>query len=264
MGRVDLFGEASRSAVAAERPALAAVFDSVGAHERDYGTDKLPSLMRLAATLARYQAEVEPWLLIELQLRGSAWLQMLEDQVDHLPDAIYGTLPALYSLFVPLEAAARSERLREKVIRALMKMQSYAGALQMLRQSPDGDPRIIAECLEGLGEMEAAARDYLRAGRPQEALRCFRSIPDFDNSLQLLEGMPDHPARESLLWLRRMRDVAAERPPEFSKVIVPAEKKLLEQVLEASLGVTRKKAATKKSTKPGAKKPGKPSKKALF
>ena len=110
-----------------------------------------------------------------------------------------------------LEAAARSPRLREKAIWALIKMEAYNTALDILRQSSEADPRMIAECHEGLGEMETAAAEYLRAGRPQEALRCLRSIPDFDRSLQLLEEMPDHPARESLLWLRRMRDLAAER-----------------------------------------------------
>jgi hypothetical protein len=65
---------------------------------------------------------------------------------------------------------------------------------------------------------------------------------------QPMETLRDHPARESLLWLRRMRDLAAERPSEFTKVILPTEKKFLEQVLESSLGASRKKAATKKTT----------------
>jgi len=264
MGRIDLFGEAARSAAAAERPTLAAVLDSIGLHERNYGTEKLASLMRLALTLARYPHDIEPWLLVELQPRSQSWLAMLEDEVERQPEPIYRTLPSLYSLFAPLEAAARSVRLREKAIWALMKMEAYTIALDILRQSSEPDPRMIAECHEGLGEMETAAAEYLRAGRPQEALRCLRSIPDFDRSLQLLEEMPDHPARESLLWLCRMRDLAAERPAEFGKVILPAEKKLLEQVLEASLGLTRRKAAVKRTAKPGARKPGRPRKQALF
>jgi hypothetical protein len=76
--------------------------------------------------------------------------------------------------------------------------------------------------------------------------------------------MPDHPARASMVWLRRMRDLAAERPPEFSKTILPGEKKVLEQILEASLGATRKKAGPKaapKAKKPAAKRPGRPRKK---
>jgi hypothetical protein len=44
------------------------------------------------------------------------------------------------------------------------------------------------------------------------------------------------------------RFLAAERPSEFTKTILPEEKKLLEQILELSLGASRKKPATKKTT----------------
>jgi hypothetical protein len=47
-----------------------------------------------------------------------------------------------------------------------------------------------------------------------------------------------------------MRDLASERPAEFPKVILPAEKKLLEEILETSLGDSRKKPAAKKATTP--------------
>ena len=54
---------------------------------------------------------------------------------------------------------------------------------------------------------------------------------------------------------------AEARPAEFSKVVLPQEKKLLEQVLEASLGVSRKKSAAKRAP---AKRTAKPKKKELF
>ena len=38
-----------------------------------------------------------------------------------------------------------------------------------------------------------------------------------------------------------MRDLAAARPPEFTRNVLPAEKKLLEGILETALGVSRKK-----------------------
>ena len=44
-----------------------------------------------------------------------------------------------------------------------------------------------------------------------------------------------------------MRDLAAERPAEFNKTILPAEKKLLEQVLETALGVSRKKSPARRT-----------------
>ena len=55
-----------------------------------------------------------------------------------------------------------------------------------------------------------------------------------------------------------MRDLAAERPPEFAKQVLPEEKKLLESVLEASLGASRKKPAAKKKAAAAPRKRARP------
>src|SRR5262249_47108778 len=133
----------------------------------------------------------------------------------------------------------------------------WAGAA-LPHRAPNPNPKLVAECREGLGEWEAAAADYLKAGSPQDALRCYRSIPDFEKSLALVDSIGQHPARESLKGLRKFGALAAERPADFNKVMLPAEKKLLEQLLETGLGVTRKKAAPRKTT--AVKKPAAPRK----
>ena len=260
MGRVDLFGEAAQAVERIGRTSFAALLRAIGDHERDFGVEKAPSLLRLGSLLARYREDVEPWLLQELQPRSAAWLQSMEDQVALFPDMVLEILPALYKIFVPLEAEQRTANVREKAIRALMRMNGYKGALQILQQAPDADPKLIAECREGLGELDLAAAEYLKSGSSQDALRCYRLIPDFDKSLYLLEAVGKHPARESLLWLRRMRDLAAERPADFQKVILPAEKQLLEEVLQSALGVSRKKPAAKRA-KAAVKKTATPRKK---
>ena len=264
MGRIDLFGEAARSAHMAGQLGLAGLLEVIGAYERDYATDKTPSLLRLGSALRTHQKDVEGWLLVELQPRSAAWLRMLEDELDRSPDLVLEMLASQYALFSPLDAAARTARMREKAIRSLMRMKAHGMALKLLEQASDASPMLIAECREGLGQLEAAAVEYLKAASPRDALRCYRTIPDFDKSLELLGAVENHPARESLLWLRRMRELAAARPADFAKVMLPSEKKLLEQVLETSLGVSRKKAAAKpkaapipkaaaKSTRPAAK-----------
>jgi hypothetical protein len=253
MGRIDLFSAAAASANAAGKPILAELILSIAEHERDYSNERLQSLVRLANSLARRRADIEPWLRVELQSRAAQWLQMLEDLMDRVPDLLLlQILPELYALFAPLEAESRAARLREKGVHTLMRRGSFAEALEILGRIPGADPKLLAECREGLGEFEAAAAGYLEAGRPQDALRCYRSIPDFDKALGLLDAVGNHPARESLLWVRRMRDLAAQRPPDFAKALLPPEKKLLEAVLESALGVTRKKAAAKRA--PAAKK----------
>jgi hypothetical protein len=260
MGRVDLFGEAAQSAERATRPRFAALIRGIGDHERDYSGDKTTSLLRLGSCLARYREDVEPWLLLELQPRSGPWMRALEELVEQFPAMILERVPSLYQLFVPLEREQRTVRLREKAIRAMMRITDHAGALRILQEMPGANPKLIAECREGLGELDLAAVEYLKAGSSQDALRCYRRIPDFDKSLELLEALDQHPARDSLLWLRRMRDLASERPAEFQKVILPAEKKLLEEVLQTALGVSRKKPAVKR-TKAAAKKPAAPRKK---
>ncbi|SPE35786.1 conserved hypothetical protein [Candidatus Sulfopaludibacter sp. SbA6] len=262
MGRLELYSEAARSASAAERMGLSNLILSIGIHEKERALENTQGILRLASALKEYRKDIEPWLLQELQPRSAEWLQQLEDQVDSIPTVAVELLPGLYSLFVPLEAEARTARLHERAIRALMKLNSHGPALEILMAMPNPDPRLVAECLEGVGDWEKAAAGYLQAGSPQDALRCYRSIPDFDKSLELLDSVGHHPARESLLWLRQVRDLASRRPPEFPKVILPAEKKLLEEVLEASLGVARKKPAAKRA-KSAAKAPAKtPAKKA--
>ena len=256
MGRVDLFEEAVRAAQDAGRAALPGVIAAIAMHERDHSADRTATLIAMATQLAAHEKEIDPWLLEEMHARGASWLQELEGRVDTIPILIHGFMPTMYRLFVPLEAAPRTARLRDRTIRALMRMGDHGSALEILLQTPGADPKLVAECREGRKEFEAAAEEYLKAGCPKDALRCYRSLPDFDKALGLLEGMPDHPARASMLWLRRMRDLAAERPPEFSKAILPGEKKVLEGILETSLGASRKRPAAKAAPK-GRKTPAK-------
>ena len=266
MGLLEFFGEASTAARAAGRPALAAVLTAIGDYERNYNTVKFMALFRLAAILAENAQEIEPWLLMELQPRAAGWIDTLEQQIEHSPDIAIRALPTLLKLFAPQEAEARAARVREKSIRALMRLHLYDTALAFLALEPNPNPKLVAECHEGRGQWETAAEEYLKAGSVADALHCYRSIPDFDKSLELLDRVGQHPARDSLVWLRRMRDLAAERPAEFNKVMLPAEKKLLEAMLEKGLGVSRRKPAVKKAVaakkspavkKPAAKKPGK-------
>jgi len=256
LGRLDLFGEASMAATAAGKGALAGLIHVIAAHERDYSNDRLPTLLSVAQVVGRMPA-MEPWMLVELQARSVTWLRTLEDQVDRFPTVV-PDLVRLYTLFDPMAAASRTARLHDKAIRALMRTKAYEAALKMLLDLPRADRKLIAECREGLGELEAAAADYLEAGSPKDALRCYRSVPDFDKSLELLQAVDNHPARESLVWLRRIRDLAAEQPADFNKVMLPAEKKLLEQVLETALGVPRKKPAARKAASKGSAGPRKP------
>jgi len=202
------------------------------------------------AGLARLLAGMEPyfqdWLIRELQPYSAKWITQLEEDALVAPMLVYEDLSAMYRLFRRSEADQLIAKLREKAISAHILLREFDTALALLAKTENPDTGMIAMCHEGLGQFELAAQEFLAAGSPVDALRCYRRVPDFDRTLELLEQVPDHPARESLEWVRRMRDLAAQRPADFNKRIMPEEKKLLEELLESSVGAARRKPGTKK------------------
>ena len=255
MGRADLFAEAAAAAENAGRPHLGLLIQAISSNQRNYSNDKFATMLHVGMALKSHRAEVDPWMLQELQPWSAAWIRHFEDEITRTPDMANEILPTLYDLFTPLEAEPKKARLKEQTLRSLICTGLFPLALKILKETPDADPKLVAQCHEGMGQLELAASEYLRANSPADALRCYRRIPDFDKSLELVDRMGDDPARESLLWVRQMRDLAARRPADFTKVMLPAEKKLLEEILQTSLGVSRKKPAARKSaaTKPGKK-----------
>jgi hypothetical protein len=258
LGPMNLFGEASGAAERAGRQGLADLLGIVGLWARNFSEDRSAAVYSVASAIRRGEKEVDNWLAAELEPCAAEWIRLLEGQADKVPTMVYLDLPVLYRLFLPAKAEERTARLRDKAIRGYLEMRDYGEALRLVHEMAHPDAKLIAACHEGMGELELAAGEFLKTGSPSDALRCYRRIPDFDKTLDLLKTMPDHPARESLEWLRRMRDLAAERPPEFGKQVLPEEKKLLEHVLEASLGASRKKPAAKKKAAAAPRKRARP------
>lgn len=251
IGRINLFGEAEEAARRAQNKTLAPLIYAIHYHEQNYGEEKLGTLASLAHALKLYQSAIEPWMLLELQPRSKTWITTLEDVADKTPDVVSNELATLYDLFMPLEAAEKKAKLRERSLAFLLRNGAFKPALDMILKESDPDPKLLAQCHEGLGQLELAATEFLSVGLVGEALRCYRAVPDFGKSLELLDRVGEHPAKDSLLWVRRIQELAAERPANFTKVMLPAEKKLLEQILETSLGASRKKPAAKRRRRPG-------------
>ena len=95
------------------------------------------------------------------------------------------------------------------------------------------------------------------AGNLKEALGCYRSIPDLEAALKLLREIGEHPAAESLKWISRVQELVAERPEKFTKAVTAAEKRLLEELLERALGVSRRKPVPRSTAKKKAATPRK-------
>ena len=163
-------------------------------------------------------------------------------------------LPPFYEALQIPDRDARCERIRQRGIQMMIKDGQYAAALAALRQLPERQPKLEAVCCEGMRDFRAAAECHQAAGNFKEALNCFRTIPDLDAALQMIKASGDHPAAESLEWIARLRQLVAERPEKFTKVVTSAEKKMLEEMLERALGVARKKPAPRTPGKTVAKK----------
>jgi len=106
--------------------------------------------------------------------------------------------------------------------------------------------------LQGVGDLRGAAQCHVADGNLKEALLCYRTIPDLDEALKLVGKIGEHPAAESLQWIGKVQRLVAERPENFTRTVTAAEKKLLQELLEKALGVSRPKAAPRGAAKKSA------------
>jgi hypothetical protein len=267
LGKPDLFDESQRAAVFGGRPGLSMVIDAVSRVHRASVERRLQALVELAQVLPRHKSDLEPWLLVEIESKVQTWMEELEAALfsGHNAAILIRLLPPFYEALNVSDRTARTERLQQRAIQVLIKDKQFGEALAALRALPQRQPKLEAACLEGLHDFRGAAEAHVAAGNMKEALQCYRSIPDLDAALKLVAEIADHPAAESLRWVARLQQVIAERPEKFTKVMTVPEKKLLEDMLERALGVTRKKPAQRKTAAkkaPAAKKTAAPRKRA--
>jgi hypothetical protein len=251
LGSPDLFGEALRAAHEAARYGLSlAIAKVVNIYHSISPVERRHALVEFANIFPRHQAEFEPWVLGELGAKANAWVEELEAMTTNAGAAagLLQMMPALYKVLGTPQADTRINLLRKKTVHLFMKDKLFAPALDVLVTLPERQPKQEAVCHEGLHDFRRAAECYRQAGDIKSALNCYRAIPDLDAALQLLPELRDnHPAVTSIEWMSRIQKLIAERPANFNRVVTPAEKKLLEQMLEQGLGVVRRKPAPRKA-----------------
>ena len=262
LGRPDPFAEACRAANNARRLGLAAIMDAIGRVHRAAGGNRLETLGELAHVLPKYKSEIEPWLLLEVGGNAKSWIEELESALcnGHNAAILLRVLPPLYEALDIPDRATRARRLQQRAIQLLIKDKQYAAALAELRTQAERQPKLEAVCLQGVGDLRGAAQCHLADGNLKEALLCYRTIPDLDEALKVLEKLGEHPAAASLQWIAKVQGLMAERPQNFTRSVTAAEKKLLQELWEKALGVSRPKtappAAAKKSVAPRRRVPG--------
>jgi hypothetical protein len=254
LGKPDLYHQAADAALSAMQLDLASAIRAIAIAERK-GPD-LANRVAEAVQSVAITAEVMPsWLIMEITPRAEQWLAELERHLEVGDNALTAMtmLPPFFDVLRYPDAEARTERLGQRCVRILIKARKYGPAMTVLQDLPktEANRKLGAECREELGMYAAAAAVYLELGDKEKALRCFRSVPDFEAALGLVRELEGHPAQESLEWLAELGKMLERRPDNFSRVMTTPEKKLLEAMLERGLGVQRQKPSVKKA---GAKK----------
>jgi superfamily I DNA/RNA helicase len=268
LGRPNLFDEAQQAASRAERDGLAAVIAAIREVEADSAPPaRLAALATLAQVLPNTREQVEPWLMVEIEPSKDDWTMELETAMHNGRNALVLSriLPPFFEALGIPDAKERTRTLQQRAVVVLLKDKQHEAALALLRELPERQPKLEAACYEAMGQFREAADAYRVIGSLKEALQCYRAIPDLEAARALIREMGDHPAAESLEWIAKLQGVVAERPEKFTKVVTAAEKKLLEELLERSLGVARKKPAPRKTTakKTAAKKAAEPRKRVV-
>ena len=256
LGRLRLFEDASHAAARADEPGLSAILSAIGNVQNSSAAERLPSLLFFAHRVGSRKADLAPWLMVEVGPKIVSWVDELEAALHngHNAAVLIQKLPPLYEALGLVDRGARLEKLNKRAIQLLLKDKQFREALSALQAMPERQPKLEAECYEGLGDHRRAAECHREAGGLKEALACYRSIPDVTEALKVIKEMGDHPAAESLQWMARLDKLVKERPAAFPKSVTAAEKKHLEQLLEQSLGVARKKPQKAVAKKVAAKK----------
>jgi hypothetical protein len=260
LGSPNLYGQAADAARAAMQFDLAAAIRAI-AEAEPKGPDLRERVMEAIESVSITADEMPSWLIVEIAPRAEEWLAEVERNIEAGDNVLTANLvlPGFFEVLNLPDAEARKERLAQRTVRILMKAKKYAQALPVLGELPrtEASRKLMAECQEESGQFTAAAAIYLELGEREKALRCFRSVPDFEAALGLVRQLESHPARESLEWLAELGTLLGRRPENFNRVMTAPEKKLLEAMLERGLGVQRQKPAVKKAPakKAGAAKP---------
>ena len=251
LGEYNLYQGAADAASNAACREFSGAIHSIAAVE--YATtDRLNRIAGAIQAITRAKAQLPAWFLIEMSARTDTWLQELDKHIEAGENALTANdiLPPFFDAMGFADADARRGKLAHRAVQILLKQRKYSAALTVLDRMRDAPQKLIAECCEQTGEFARAAAAYLQLGDSDKALHAYRAAADFTSSLSLVRKIGDHPARKSLEWLAEIDQLVNKRPDNFARVMHPAEKKLLESVLERGLGVQKKKPAARKKAAP--------------
>ena len=256
LGALNLFDEAEKLLDGDKHTRLRVMIHRLREISNAAHVERPSKLFLFAEHVVQSTTPIPQWMLTEIQPKLRGWVDQLESTVDvgHNAALLFPILRPFYEAIHFPDAAGRVRALRERTLQSLMKAKRYPDALSLLRiKSGEGlnaaERKTEATCLEKTGAYGAAAAIHRENGDLASAVDCYREVPDIVAAYELMRRMPEaHPAREAYDWMLQVKDVFAKRPANFNKVMLAAEKKSLESMLEQGLGVQRKGPVAKKVT----------------
>jgi len=250
-GMVDLWDVGTKACSDARIHLLPALLRTMREALNVTGPGRVAAVAMFADRVRLYPEMLTAWMRTELAGQLTKWTEEMEAAAlrPEFANDMIAVLPGFYDALHLPDAEARKVGLRQRTVGALLKAKRHAEALAVLMQLPERDPALEAECHSELGRFAEAAELYRQVGNAKAALDCYRRVPDFENAAALIREVGEHSAGESYEWLLRFRQLVAERPANFNRVMIEPEKKVLEQMLEEALGVARKKPGAKKAAK---------------
>ena len=249
LGRLDFYYQSANGARSARKTRLAGAILAIGAAEQGQGLERLNRIATAIQQVTAAREELPSWLIVEIMPRSGFWLDELDHHLEagDNPVLAQDILPPFFDALGFADAQERKDRLAQRSVQILMKKRRFEQALAILERLPEAKPKLAAECYEETGQLTKAASIWLEIGDRDRALKCYRTIPDFAATLELVRRIDGHTARPSLEWLAELETVLARRPENFNRSMTVPEKKLLEGMLERGLGVQRKKPAVRKT-----------------
>ncbi len=128
------------------------------------------------------------------------------------------------------DGAAEAEALRKKAVGTLTEAGKWKEADRVLSRLDSPDPKLAGTILEHLGRRRAAAREFERAGLPEDALRNWRESGKVNRAVRLADGRE----KADLQWIVEMEELVARRPVRLESRLKDAEKKRLNKTLQSA------------------------------
>jgi len=250
LGNPNLLREASHAARQIPNDDLTSLLGALSTMRDLTEAEELNATVELMRQIPGKLENLPPWFLIELGSEPTRWIATLE-RVQHVGGnaaICVKVLPPFFKAIGMADADERSAKLRARAVNDLVRARHFREALAVLAELPQRNYKLEALCHEGTGDLPAAAIAHRADGNLESAIDCYRRVPDIQQTLAAMKELKKpHTAAPALEWVAAMQTLAAKRPDNFNRVVKAEEKKLLESVLETSLGVQRKKPAAKKA-----------------